>query len=96
MNIELNDKRYIYIVEEDTGETYDDDFSWISMVTPDYDFAVSVLEKQRYKKDTSRRVLKNNSEKVTYFERTKKKRAPGWLPDSNGVTITRRKLTLPK
>lgn len=91
MNIELNDKRYIYIVEEDDGEIYDMDFSWISMVTTDYDFAVNVLEKQRYKKDPSR-----GSVDVTYFERTRKKGADRWDADSNGAKITRQKLTLPK
>lgn len=91
MNIELNDKRYIYIVEEDIGETYDADFSWISMITTDYDFAVSVLEKQRYKKDKSR-----GCADVTYFERTSKKDAPRWLAESNGAKITRQKLTIPK
>lgn len=57
MNVELNDKRYIYIVEEDNGETYDMYFVDITMITTDYDFAVSVLEKKRYKKTRREGVL---------------------------------------
>lgn len=91
MNVELNDKRYIYIVEEDNGETYDAYFDEITMVTPDYDFAVRVLEKQRYEKDPSR-----DSADVTYFERTRKKGVPRWIAVTNGATITRQKLTIPK
>lgn len=91
MNVELNDKRYIYIVEEDNGEDCDAYISEITMITADYDFAVSVLKKQRYKKDPS-----IGSADVTYFVRTKKKGFDRWLANSNRATITRKKLTIPK
>lgn len=96
MNVELNDKRYIYIVEEDNGETYDMYFEDITMITTDYDFAVSVLEKKRYKKDTFRWRIGDDDGAVTYFERTKKKGVDRWAADSNGARITRQKLTIPK
>lgn len=92
MNVELNDKRYIYIVEEDNGETYDMYFEEITMITTDYDFAVSVLEKKRYSITT----WYGNSADVTHFERTKKKGVDRWAADSNGARITRQKLTIPK